>query len=181
MQRVLVIGSGGAGKTTFSLELAKRTKLPVIHLDAHFWRPGWVQPEPEEWADQVDQLTSEPRWIMDGNYGGTMERRLEACDTVVFLDRPRLLCLWRVVKRRLRHHRNSRQDLPPGCPEQLDLEFMRWIWSYPGRKRPAILERLSRLRADQAVVVLRTGTDVRRFLTSVASGDGPHGSPAGSP
>ena len=64
MRRVLVIGSGGAGKTTFSLALAKRTGLPVVHLDAHFWRPGWGQPESEEWADQVDRLAAEPRWIM---------------------------------------------------------------------------------------------------------------------
>lgn len=164
MQRVLVIGSGGAGKTTLSSALAEATGLPVVHLDAHFWRPGWIQPSSEEWAEQVDRLIAQPRWIMDGNYGGTMARRLEACDTAIFLDRPRLLCVWRVVKRRLRYHGVARPDLPPGCPEQLNMEFVRWIWSYPGRKRPTILRALADLRDDQRAVILRTGADVRRFL-----------------
>ncbi len=164
VERVLVVGSGGAGKTTFSLALAERTGLPVVHLDAHFWRPGWVQPSSEEWAEQVDRLAAEPRWIMDGNYGGTMDRRLAACDTVVVLDPPRLLCVWRVVKRRLKHHGATRPDLAPGCPERLTMEFIRWIWSYPQRKRPTILEKLARLRPDQRAIVVRSQADIEAFL-----------------
>lgn len=164
MERVLVIGSGGAGKTTFSLALAERTGLPVVHLDTHFWRPGWVQPSSEEWVEQVALLTAEPRWIMDGNYGGTMDSRLAACDTVVFLDRPRVLCVWRAVKRRLQHHGATRPDLAPGCPEQLNAEFLRWIWDYPNRKRPGILEKLARLRPDQRAIVVRSQADIEALL-----------------
>jgi adenylate kinase family enzyme len=93
MQRVLVMGSGGAGKSTFARGLAERTGLPLVHLDALYWRAGWVEPEREAWARTVEGLLGEARWILDGNYGGTMERRMEACDTVVFLDPPRTLCL----------------------------------------------------------------------------------------
>ncbi len=167
MKRVLVIGSGGAGKTTVSLALGEATGLPVVHLDAHYWRPGWVEPTPEEWSEQVDRLAAEPRWIMDGNYGGTLARRLEACDTVVFLDRHPLLCAWRVVKRRVRHHGATRPDLAPGCPEQINLEFIRWIWGYRTRRRPGVLRQLRQLRSDQRAIVLRTDVEIRRFLASV--------------
>jgi adenylate kinase family enzyme len=70
MRRVLVIGSGGAGKSTFSVALGKRLELPVIHLDAHFWRPGWVETPKPEWRERVAQLAARDAWVMDGNYGG---------------------------------------------------------------------------------------------------------------
>lgn len=170
MERVLVIGSGGAGKTTFATELARRTGLPLIHLDAHFWRPGWVQPTGEQWADQVDRLAARPRWIMDGNYGGTMAARLAVCDTAIFLDRPRLLCIWRVIKRRIQYHGRPRPDLAPGCPEKLDVAFLRYLWNYPSQRRPTILERLEGLRAEQRGIVLRTEAEMSDFLDAVGRG-----------
>ena len=89
MRRVLVIGSGGAGKSTFAARLAARTGLPLIHLDACFWRSGWDPTPPDEWARRVADLMSRQEWVMDGNYGGTLDARLAACDTVIFLDVPR--------------------------------------------------------------------------------------------
>src|SRR4051812_43420428 len=103
MQRVLVIGPGGAGKSTFAVELAQRTGLPLIHLDALYWRPGWVEPAKGEWASTVEGLVATERWLLDGNYGGTMTARLRRCDTVIFLDRSRWLCLWRVIRRRAQY------------------------------------------------------------------------------
>ena len=78
LRRVLVIGPGGAGKSTFAARLAQRTGLPLIHLDQHYWRAGWVEPSNDEWLAKVDELVASERWIMDGNFGGTMERRLAA-------------------------------------------------------------------------------------------------------
>ncbi len=86
LKRILVIGSGGSGKTTFARRLAERTKLPLIHLDALYWRPGWDPTPDEEWRAKVAELVNTPAWIMDGNYGGTLNIRLAACDAVVFLD-----------------------------------------------------------------------------------------------
>lgn len=108
MRRVLVIGSGGAGKTTFARALADRTGLPLVHLDAEHWRPGRAVPPSGEWEVTVDRRIRRPEWIMDGNYGGTLPRRLDACDTVIFLDRRRLTCLWRVLRRRRVHESESR-------------------------------------------------------------------------
>ena|ERR1051325_3370369 len=164
MRRVLVIGSGGAGKSTFAARLGERTGVPVIHLDAHFWRAGWQETPREEWAARVEEMIAGDCWIMDGNYGGTMERRLAACDTVIFLDFPRALCLWRVIKRRVQFRGRSRPDMAEGCREHLTWEFIRWVWSYARERRPGVLKRLSELEEGQRVVVLRSPREAQRFL-----------------
>jgi adenylate kinase family enzyme len=167
MRRVLVIGSGGAGKSTFAARLAGITRLPLIHLDALYWKPGWIEPPKEEWASTVERLLPEPTWVMDGNYGGTLEARIAAADTVIFLDLPRLVCLARVVRRWIRFHGRSRPDMTPGCPERLNWEFLRWIWTYPEKRRPKILQRLGRLRPDQRAVVLTSTAAAAAFLREV--------------
>lgn len=167
MRKILVIGSGGAGKSTFAARLGSLTGLPVIHLDAHFWKPGWVEPSQEEWDKTVAGLISGEAWIMDGNYGRTLETRLAACDTVIFLDRPRLLCLARVVWRRIRFSGQVRPDMGQDCPEHLDWEFIRWIWNFPATHRPKILQRLADLPPGQRAIVLRTRADIDTFFRSL--------------
>ena len=164
MRRVLVIGSGGAGKSTFAARLGERTGLPVIHLDALYWRAGWRETPREEWAARVEELLRGEAWIMDGNYGHTLERRLAACDTVVFLDFPRYLCLWRVLKRRVLFRGRSRPDMAEGCRERLNWEFVRWVWTYRRERRPRVLKRLSGLGEGQRAFVLRSPREARRFL-----------------
>jgi adenylate kinase family enzyme len=166
MKKVLVIGSGGAGKSTFSARLAARTGLPLIHLDSVYWRPGWVETPKDEWRQSVERLVAGDTWLMDGNFGGTLERRLAACDTVIFLDLPRTLCLWRVLVRRLRFRGRARPDMTPGCPERLTWEFLQWIWNYPSVQRPKLLARLEALRGEKTVVVLRSRREVGAFLAS---------------
>jgi adenylate kinase family enzyme len=163
VRRVLVIGPGGAGKSTLAARIAARTGLPLIHLDARYWRAGWVETPAAEWSAEVARLTAGEAWVMDGNYGGTLEPRLAACDGVVFLDLPRWLCLARVLRRWLRHAGRTRPDLAPGCPEQLSWEFVRWIWTYPRARRPAILRRLAALPPDRRVIVLDSRAAVARF------------------
>ena len=164
MHRILVIGSGGAGKSTFARELGAILDLPVIHMDQLYWKPGWEKPDKAEWARIVDRATAKERWIMDGNFGGTLPQRLARCDTVVLLDMPRWLCLWRVLKRIMKHRGRHRPDMPPGCHERFDLEFIRWIWNYPSKSRPAKLALLSATSPDQRVVILASTREVRRFL-----------------
>jgi adenylate kinase family enzyme len=167
MLRVLVIGSGGAGKSTFATRLGALTGLPVIHLDAYYWRPNWVPTPEAEWHARVDALLVGERWIMDGNYGGTLERRLARADTVIFLDLPRWRCLARVLRRWLRYRGRSRPSAGQGCPERLHGEFLRWIWGYPRRRRAGILQRLAALRPDQQAVILRSPAAVEAYLRAV--------------
>lgn len=167
MRRVLVIGSSGAGKSVFAARLAERTGLPLVHLDAIYWRPGWIATPKEAWARTVDGLLARDAWVMDGNYAGTMDRRLAACDTVVLLDLPRTVCLVRAVKRRIVHHRRSRPDMTAGCEERLTWQFIRWIWEYPAKRRPGVLAKLAALRPGQRAVVLRSTAEIEAFLRTL--------------
>jgi adenylate kinase family enzyme len=169
VDRVLVIGAGGAGKTALALRLGDLLDLPVIHLDSLYWRPGWQPTPQDEWQETVERLTERATWVMDGNYGGTLDLRLTAADTVIFVDRPRHLCLWRILKRRLRYRGQTRPDMALGCPERLTPEFLRYVWSYPSERRPQILSKLERLPREKEVFVLRSDRDreVQQFLAAL--------------
>lgn len=167
MQKVLVIGSCGSGKSAFSRRLAEIIQLPLIHLDSHYWRPGWIEPTKDVWREQVVELLKGERWIIDGNYSGTMDMRLAACDTVLFLDLPRHVCTWRVLKRAARYRGRTRPDLAEGCPEKIDLAFLKWTWSYPTRSRPKVLGRLKRVEHTVEIITFRTAREVDRFLVDL--------------
>jgi adenylate kinase family enzyme len=170
MRRVLVIGSGGAGKSTVAAQLGELLELEVNHLDKFYWRPGWVKPEPDEWTRQVTELIDRDSWIIDGNYSGTLELRLRRCDTIVFLDLPRVLCLWRIVKRFFLYRNANRPDVGEGCPEKLDFEFVSWVmWDYPRRSRPKIIKLLREHAGEKEIHWLRSRNDVTRFLSQFES------------
>jgi adenylate kinase family enzyme len=167
MRKVLVIGSGGAGKSTFAKRLGARLNIKVIHLDSIYWSPGWVETPKAEWLMTVKELVKLESWIMDGNYLDTLELRLQPCDTVIFLDLPRSLCLWRVAKRLLQYWNRSRPDMADECREKFNLEFIRWVWSYPKKIRPKVMERLKENSQDKKIVLLRSRAEVENFLASL--------------
>jgi adenylate kinase family enzyme len=164
MKRVLVIGSGGSGKSTLARRLSELLKIDVKHLDRLYWQPGWQEPTKEEWLERVKELTSDDSWIMDGNYGGTLDVRIQRCDTIVFLDLPRTLCLWRIFKRRLLYRNRSRPDMTEGCPEKIDLEFVSWVWNYSRRSRPKVVQLLREHSETKQIVWLRSKAEIRKFL-----------------
>jgi adenylate kinase family enzyme len=167
MKRVLVIGSGGAGKSTFARVLGERLGLPVIHLDKVYWRAGWVEPPKDEWRRKVEELCAGESWVMDGNYSGTLEVRLAACDSIIFLDLPRTLCLWRVLKRALIYRGTSRPDVAEGCHENLNMEFFLWVWNYRKRSRPKVLSRLEEHGGGKQIFILRSSAQVEKFLEEI--------------
>lgn len=158
------MGRGGAGKSPLAAELGPILGLPVVHPDALFWKPGWVETPKAEWAETIARLVREECWILDGNYGGTVEVRLAAADTVIFLDFPRPACLWNVLKRAIRFRARTRPDMAPGCPERFDLKFLQWVWRFPEHSRPPLLERLTRLHPGTRLVRLTSRQEVQRFL-----------------
>lgn len=170
MQRIAVVGSGGAGKSTFARELGRRLGLPVVHLDRHYWGPSWTATPDDEWRVRHDELLAGERWIVDGNYGGTFDARLARADTVIVLATPRLRCLARALRRSLRHLGADVQAV--GCPERVDFEFLRWIWRYPSDSQPRLDAALERHRDHLRVVELRSRRDAAAFLD--APGRPPH-------
>lgn len=167
MERIMIIGSGGAGKSTMARELGQKLNLPVFHLDVVNWRPNWEIVPREQQIEIQKELVKQEKWIIDGNYGGTMDIRLERADTIIFLDFPRTLCLYRAIKRRFQYRNKTRPDMREGNKERFDLEFYKWIWNFPKIQRPKIMEILSGLSTDKKVVVLRSPKDMKHFLTQI--------------
>ena len=114
--RILVAGMMGSGKSTFARALAARTGLPVIHLDLHYWKPGWVRPSDDEWRQRQRTLVEGAAWIIDGNYNETLSIRLERAETVVYLDSPWWLCASRAFVRGLR---KPSDEMPEGCQDSV--------------------------------------------------------------
>ena len=134
-----------------------------------YWRPGWQPSPPDEWQQLVEEATAESAWIMDGNYGGTMEARVAAADAIIFLDIPRVVCIVRVILRRLKYAGRSRPFMPAGCPERVTGEFLHWIWTYQTRRRPKVLDLLAQAKTNKHVVVLRSSREVRKYLEQLAA------------
>jgi adenylate kinase family enzyme len=166
MRRIAVVGPGGAGKSTFASELGRRTGLPVVHLDRHYWKPGWTATPREDWAALQAQLLAGDAWIADGNYGATFDVRFARADTVIVLAPPRLTCVAAVLRRWVRHR--GRDVQAAGCPERVTLEFLRWIWRYPAESRPRLDGALDRHSAHLQIVELRSRRAAAAFLDGIA-------------
>lgn len=147
--------------------MGKILGLPVYHLDRLYWKAGWISTPKEEWMEIQQRLCSEPEWIIDGNYGATMDIRFAACDTVIFLDFPRWLCILRVLKRFFVYRGVSRGDLTEGCKERITKEFLLWVWNYRQDQRPGILDKLAKLQNERSIYILRSRKDTHDFLNNL--------------
>ena len=166
-RRVIVTGMAGSGKSTFALALAAKTGLPVIHLDLHFWNPGWVEPSEDEWRATQQRVLSGDAWIADGNYSETLALRLEVADTLVVLDMPWSLCARRALLRGFR----VPDELPEGSTytrrqrlrDESKLAVLIWRnrYSEPESERRIVASHGQHL----AVHVLESKQSVKEFLS----------------
>ena len=166
MERVMIIGCGGAGKSTLARQLGEKLNLPVVHLDRLYWKPGWVQESREEFDRKLAQELGKATWILDGNFNRTMPQRMAKCDTVIYLDFPRLTCLLGVMKRILTTYGKVRPDMGDGCPERFDLEFLQWVWNYNKNNREKIYQLLDEATHAQEII-LKTRYAVKQFLKNL--------------
>ena len=167
MERVMIIGCGGAGKSTLARQLGEKTGLPVVHLDKIWWEPGnWDHMEREEFDIRLAEEMSKDRWILDGNFNRTMEVRLEHCDTVIYLDLPRLVCLKSWIGRVIKNWGHHRPDMAPGCNEWFDPEMAGWIWNFNKKNRERYYALLNASEGKQ-IIILRNRRQVREFLESL--------------
>lgn len=168
MNKIAVIGCGGAGKSMLSLELAKLFSLPVYHLDRIYWKSGWIPAEREDFIKAQNEIFATDSWIIDGNYGSVMDARLEEADTIIFLDVPTSTCLRGVVSRYFKYRKSSRPDMTDGNKERLTLEFLRYVCSYRRKKRPGIMKRLE-YHKEKEIVILGSRSEIVGFLKSIAN------------
>ena len=167
MERVMIIGCGGAGKSTLARQLGEKTGLPVVHLDKLFWKPGWESLSRDEFDVLHRRELAKERWIIDGNFDRTIPERLARCDTAIYLDFSRLACLLGVAKRILTTCGTVRPDMGEGCPERFDLDFLKWVWNFNKNKRQRYYEMLNALDNKQ-VYILKSRREVKAFLSKVA-------------
>ena len=166
MERIIIIGCGGAGKSTLARKLGEVLDLPVVHLDKLFWKPGWVETTAEEFDALLAQELAKDQWIMDGNFNRTMPERMKRCDTIIYLDFSRFACLMGVLKRIITTYGKVRPDMGEGCPERIDLEFLKWVWNFNKNKRESYYKLLNEAE-NVETIVLKNRRAVKLFLKSL--------------
>lgn len=169
MQRILVMGSSGSGKSTFAQRLSAITGIPVISLDALFWKPGWIESDRAKFRARVAEVLRQPRWIVDGNYiAAEGELRRSASDTVIWFDLPRATCMLGILTRIAASYGRVRPEMAEGCPEKIDLEFFRYVWTYRREQRPKLLAFFEGLQPDQTFITFTGRSQADRYLRDLA-------------
>ena len=161
----MIIGQPGSGKSTLARRLGEITYLPVIHIDHIHWQAGWIERSREEKKRLTLEVTARPTWIFEGGHSATWAQRLERADTLIWLDLPVGLRLWRVVRRVLRYYGRTRPDLPQGCPEQFSAEFFAYIWRTRASARDRMRALYDSAPADKVRYHLPRPSEVRAFLS----------------
>ena len=165
MERILIIGGCGAGKTTLARQLAAKLQLPLVHLDRLYWRDNWECVSTEEFDRLLMQELIKPRWILDGNFSRTLPLRLRYCDMVIYLDFSRTQCVCGAIQRLLKYYGKSRPDMGGHCPERFDREkwtFLKAVWSFNKQNRKRYAEWLRE--SGVMVIRLKSRRQAARFL-----------------
>lgn len=173
-ERIVILGNAGSGKSTLSRILGARFDYPVTHLDRLFWGPGWTKPVPEEFRTKVRQAINAPKWVSEGNYPRrTFDLRLPKADLIIWLNTPRIVCLFRVLIRSLRN--KKRPDMPVGCTEEINSEFisfLQYVWNFENSYRPQI-EKLRIIHGHNVPVIhLKNKRQIKQFLSKFDSNNG---------
>ena len=155
MRRILILGRGGAGKSTLAHRLGAITGFPVIELDQHFWQEGSIATSPAEWTATQRELIQPQEWIIDGDLGphDVLEPRLKVADTVIILDFSLARCAWRSSRR---------------ASEGMD--FWRWVIRYRRTSLPTLMAMIATHAPRAQVHVLRTRHAVESFIQTIPTG-----------
>lgn len=164
MQRVMIVGQPGAGKSTLARDMGRITALPVIHIDLIHWKAGWVERTGPEKDALIADIHAQPKWIFEGGRSSTWAERLARADTLIWLDFPLALRFYRVIRRTLRHYGRTRPDLPEGCPEQFSAEFYGYIWQTRHTARAKMADLYDSAPPDKRKHQLSSPKDVCAFL-----------------
>lgn len=164
MRRILIVGNSGGGKSTLARRLGEKLGLPVVHLDILFWKPGWIESERSEFRARVAEALAGPAWVCDGNFTSSYDQRMPLADTIVWIEQPRWLCVFRVIWRAISYRRGGRPDMAEGCQETLDLKFYGWVWTFDAQVKPKLEAALAEHGAHARVVRLTSDREIAAFL-----------------
>lgn len=168
MNRIAIIGCSGGGKSTLARRLGEKLGLPIVHLDVLYWKPGWTEGDPATFGARLAEAVAGDRWITDGNFPDIAALHFARADLIVWVDQPRLLCLWRVVWRVIATARRRRPDLPEGCPETFDPWLWGYIWKWDRDTRGHIEAALREHAPATPMVRLRSDREIAAWLEDVA-------------
>lgn len=167
MKRVMVIGGSGCGKSTLARMIGGISGLPVVNIDPFYFHKNWVMRDRAKTQGLIRQAALEDKWIIEGNNSETFGDRLARADTLIFIDLPTWLRLWRGVSRAIRYHGRTRPDMAQDCPEKLDLKFMLFIVNYHRNHRPKAIAALESAPENVTRVHLKTRRQVREYVENL--------------
>jgi adenylate kinase family enzyme len=164
MDRIAVIGCGGSGKTYLSARVADLLSLPVVHLDAEYYDEAWHPLPQEQFAARQRELVGSPRWLIEGNYAGTLPIRLAAADTLIFLDLPGWTCLAGILQRRWKYRGGQHAD---GVFDRITWGFVRYVWGYRNNMRPRVHQLIAEHGTHARMVTLTSRRQATRWLADL--------------
>lgn len=162
MSRIVVVGCGGSGKSMLARQLGQVADLPVIHLDGVYYAPDWNPLSIEEFSARQRELVTGARWVIDGNYASTLPIRLAAADIVVMLDLPAIVCLWGILKRRIRYRGGQHPDV--GVYDRVNLSFLRYVLGYRRAMGPRVRHLVAEHAPHAQFHAPRSRRQVRRLI-----------------
>lgn len=166
MERIIIIGGNGCGKTTFAKVLSDKLKLPLIHIDILYWRDNWQTASKDEFDELLLQEVIKPKWIIDGNNSRSIPIRLKYCDTVIYMDYSRISCIYGVIKRVIKNHGKSRPDMGGYCREKFDkkeFEFFKSVWNFNKNNRKSYYDMINNAE-DIKIIILKNRKHMVKFL-----------------
>ena len=164
--KIAIIGFSGSGKSTLAKRLAQEQDIEPLYLDRAHFQPNWVEREPEAAREIVRREMQKPSWVIDGNYTHLLrEERMRDADEIIFLNYPRLICLFRALKRHREFRGNTRESMADGCIERMNFEFAWWIL-HKGRERARVNGFWNIVRTyPQKSTVIRSDRELKRYLS----------------
>lgn len=162
MNKIIIIGCPGAGKSTFARRLRDITNFPLYYLDMIWHNPDKTNISKEEFDLKIIEIIKNDKWIIDGNYKRTLDIRLEACDTVFLLDYPADECLNGISSR----IGNKREDMPY-IEEELDLEFKQWVIDFPNNQLPIIYEKLDKYKNIKNINIFKSREEADNYILNL--------------
>lgn len=142
--KIMLFGRPGSGKSTFANQLGQKLNIPVYHLDKYFYEAHWKERPYQDFLRIQQELVNLDHWIIDGNATKSLETRWAKADVVIYFLFPRLICLWRVIKRKFTKKDPKIDDRPPNCPEIISWKFFVYIWTFNQR----VEAQITKLRAQ---------------------------------